>query len=181
MSGKLKLYTTIAAFGGFLIGFSIAGLLVTKPLFFEYFQIKETIESLVIFSGIPGFLIGLIAIGRVADKLGRRFMLIILGFLFLASAIGNGLAINIAMFIIFQFISGLAIGAISVLSPLYISEISPAKYKVRSISLFLLLSLIGMLLGLSAQFLMNIGINNWRWIFLGELYLHFCLLYPCFL
>lgn len=167
MSDKLRINVIVAAFGGFLIGLNIAGLLVIKPLLIEYFQISGAIESLIIFSGVPGFLFGIIAIGRLADKYGRRFMLKVLGFLFLISALGNGLAVNSTMFIIFQIILGLAVGGTSVLSPLYISEISPANFKIRFISLFLLLSVIGMLLGLSISFIMTVDLNICRWIFLG--------------
>ncbi len=169
MSEKLKLYTFIVAFGGILIGFNIAGLYVAKPMVSEYFDVLGKIVWLAVLAGIPGFLIGTFTIGKFADKYGRRFMLKINGFLYIISIIGCGLSENAVLFVSFQIFNGLAIGSLSVLSPLYISEISPAAHKIKLISLFPLFALTGLLTGFGLSLLVNnYELNIWYWIFIPQ-------------
>jgi sugar porter (SP) family MFS transporter len=169
MPRNLYLYTIVAALGGFLFGFDTAVINGALPFFRDHFQLDKVMEGWAMSSAIFGCIAGAIGIGRPADRYGRRYMLKIMGFLFLVSAIGTGLANNITVFIIFRIIGGLAIGGASVLSPVYITEIAPAKYRGRFTLLFQLSLVIGILAAFATDLaLINTGSNNWRWMFISE-------------
>lgn len=168
MPRNLFLYTIVAALGGFLFGFDTAIINGALPFFRDYFQLDKVMEGWAMSSAIFGCIIGAIGIGRPGDKYGRRYMLKIMAFLFLISAIGTGLAPNITVFIISRIIGGLAIGGASVLSPMYITEIAPAKYRGRFTLLFQMSLVIGILAAFATDLaLINIGPNNWRWMFIS--------------
>lgn len=96
-------------------------------------------------------------------------MLRIIALLFLVSAIGSGLATNLTSFIIYRIIGGIAVGGASVLSPTYISEITPAKYRGRFTITFQMAIVIGILLAFFSDYLLlGVGENNWRWMFISE-------------
>src|SRR5210317_1052832 len=143
MPRSLYLYTIVAALGGFLFGFDTAVINGALPFFRDHFELEKVMEGWAMSSAIFGCIAGAIGIGRPADKYGRRYMLKITAFLFLVSAIGTGLAGNITQFIIFRIVGGLAVGAASVLSPMYISEVAPPKYRGRFTILFQLSLVIG--------------------------------------
>lgn len=169
MKGKLILYTLVAAIGGFLYGFDTAVINGAMPFFTEHFQLNDAMTGWAVSSALLGCIIGAIGVGRPGDKYGRRQMLKLSAVLFLVSAIGTGLAPEINSFIIFRFIGGLGVGAASVLSPMYISEIAPAKYRGRLIVTFQLALVAGILIAFFVDYLLiNTGTNNWRYMFLSE-------------
>lgn len=169
MQEKSLFYTIIVALGGLIIGYNVAVLFITKPFITEFYQLGKIMNYMFLISALPGYVIGALTIGNLADKFGRRFMLKTMGYLLLASAIGNGFAINIFLFNTFQLFCGLAIGGTSVLSPLYISEISPKKLKIKRISLFPIYAVIGILLGFVISLIIDeIDLNMLRWILLLE-------------
>lgn len=169
MPRSLYLYTIVAALGGFLFGFDTAVINGALPFFRNYFELDKIMEGWAMSSAIFGCIIGSIGVGRLGDKYGRRYMLKITAFLFLLSAVGTGLAGNITQFIIFRIIGGLAVGGASVLSPMYISEIAPSKYRGRFTILFQLSLVVGILIAFATDLaLINTGENNWRWMFISE-------------
>ena len=127
-----------------------------------------------------GCAIGAFFAGRLADKYGRRSMLVISAILFVVSAWGSGIANAFSVFIIFRIIGGLAVGAASVMAPAYISEIAPAKYRgalstiqqvaiisglfVSFLSNYFLADLSG-----SSENLLWWNYETWRWMFWMEL------------
>ncbi|MCK5730131.1 MAG: sugar porter family MFS transporter, partial [Draconibacterium sp.] len=166
---NLYLYTIVAALGGLLFGFDTAVINGALPFFSDHFQLDKVMQGWAVSSAIFGCIVGAIGIGRPGDKYGRRYMLKITALLFLVSAIGTGMATNITMFIIFRIIGGLAIGGASVLSPIYISEIAPPKYRGRFTILFQLSLVVGILIAFATDLaLINTGINNWRFMFMSE-------------
>jgi len=169
MPKSLYLYTIVAALGGFLFGFDTAVINGALPFFRDHFQLDKVMEGWAMSSAIFGCIIGAIGVGRLGDKYGRRYMLKVTAFLFLISAIGTGLAANIGMFIVFRIVGGLAVGGASVLSPMYISEVAPPKYRGRFAILFQLSLVVGILIAFATDLaLINTGINNWRWMFMSE-------------
>ena len=151
MPKNLFLYTIVAALGGFLFGFDTAVINGALPFFREHFQLEKVMEGWAMSSAIFGCIIGAIGVGRLGDKYGRRYMLKITAFLFFISAIGTGLAANISMFIVFRIIGGLAVGGASVLSPMYISEVAPPKYRGRFTILFQLSLVVGILIAFASD------------------------------
>ena len=165
----LYLYVFVAALGGLLFGFDTAVINGAMPFFTDYFELTGGMQGWAVSSALVGAIIGALAIGKPGDYFGRRFMLRILAFLFLVSALGTGFASNFSVFVIFRLIGGIAIGGASVLSPMYISEIAPPKYRGRLTVTFQLAIVIGILLAFFSDYLLlNTGVNNWRWMFLTE-------------
>jgi sugar porter (SP) family MFS transporter len=169
MPRSLYIYSLVAALGGFLFGFDTAVINGALPFFRDYFQLDKVMEGWAMSSAIIGCVIGAIAIGRPADKYGRRYMLKVTALLFLVSAIGTGLANNVSWFVFFRIVGGLGIGAASVLSPTYISEIAPPEYRGRFTILFQLAIVVGILAAFATDLaLLGTGKNNWRWMFISE-------------
>jgi sugar porter (SP) family MFS transporter len=169
MKGKLILYTLVAAIGGLLYGFDTAVINGALPFFKSHFQLNDVMTGWAVSSALLGCVLGAIGVGKPGDKYGRREMLKLLALLFLVSAVGTGLAPEINSFIFFRFIGGLAVGAASVLSPIYISEIAPATHRGRLIITFQLALVIGILIAFFVDYLLiNTGKNNWRYMFISE-------------
>ena len=159
----------MAALGGLLFGFDTAVINGAIPFFSDYFQLNDTLKGWAVSSALIGCVLGAISIGRPADNFGRRNVLKFLGLLFLFSALGTALATKLWIFIGFRFVGGLAVGGASVLSPMYISEISPAAYRGRLTVTFQLAIVTGILIAFFTDYLLiNTGENNWRWMFLSE-------------
>ena len=171
MNKTLIRYVLVAALGGLLFGFDTAVVNGALEFFREYLALEadSLMEGWVVSSALLGCAIGAISIGRFGDKYGRRYMLRIMAFLILVSAVGTGLAFNLDSFIVMRLMGGLGVGGASVLSPMYISEIAPAKVRGRLTVTFQLAIVIGILLAFFSDYLLiNIGENNWRWMFIVE-------------
>jgi sugar porter (SP) family MFS transporter len=166
---KLYLYTFVAALGGLLFGFDTAVINGAIPFFSDFFQLNDTMKGWSVSSALIGCVVGALFVGRPGDHFGRRNVLKFLGLLFLISAVGTGVATELWIFIFFRFIGGLAVGGASVLSPMYISEISPPVYRGRLTVTFQLAIVTGILVAFFTDYLLiNTGENNWRWMFLSE-------------
>ncbi|MFA5815577.1 MAG: sugar porter family MFS transporter [Bacteroidales bacterium] len=168
MKQPLYLYTFVAALGGLLFGFDTAVINGAIPFFTQHFGLTDTMKGWAVSSALIGCVVGALAVGRPGDYFGRRLVLRVLALLFLISAIGSGLAWNFHSFIAFRVIGGLAIGGVSVLSPLYIAEIAPADYRGRLAITFQLAIVVGILVAFFSDYLLlNTGDNNWRWMFIS--------------
>ena len=143
MKRTLYLYTFVAALGGFLFGFDTAVINGAIPFFSEYFGLTDSLKGWAVSSALFGCIIGSLFIGRPGDHFGRRTMLKVLALLFLISVVGSGVAWNLYIFVFSRFIGGIAIGGVSVLSPMYISEISPPGQRGRLAITFQLAIVVG--------------------------------------
>ncbi|MCX6250026.1 MAG: sugar porter family MFS transporter [Bacteroidetes bacterium] len=170
MKKTLLLYTFVAALGGLVFGFDTAVINGAMPFFVKHFDLTHAMQGWAVSSALIGCIIGAFFIGRPGDIFGRRYMLKVLSVLFIVSSIGTGLAVNLSMFVIFRFIAGLAIGGASVLSPMYISEIAPARQRGRLTATFQLAIVIGILVAFFSDYLLiDTGPANWRWMFMAGL------------
>jgi sugar porter (SP) family MFS transporter len=168
LKSNILFYTLIAAIGGLLFGFDTAVINGALPFFSKHFAIDSAMQGWAVSSGLIGCVFGAIFIGKPADLFGSRSMLKFLAVLFIATALGTGLAPDFTIFIVARIIGGIAIGGASVLSPIYISEISPAESRGRLGSVFQLAIVIGILLAFASDLaLMHTGDNNWRFMFLS--------------
>jgi SP family xylose:H+ symportor-like MFS transporter len=119
-------------------------------------------------SALIGTVIGSLLFGKPADKYGRSGIMKILAILYLISSVGTAFAWGAVSFSIFRFIGGLAVGGSSVLSPMYIAEISPARVRGRLVAVTQFNIVLGILLAYLSNWiisLMNLGDVEWRWMF----------------
>jgi MFS transporter, SP family, arabinose:H+ symporter len=161
----LLLVTSAAALGGLLFGFDTAVISGAVPFIKTYFGLDDIALGWAVSSLLIGCIVGVLASGKPADLLGRRGTLLIAAILFLISAIGSALSRQLDVFVSFRFLGGIAVGTASMLSPMYIAEISPAKKRGSLVSLNQLAIVIGILVAFfSNYFLASLGDNSWRWM-----------------
>ena len=136
-SNKYVFFISItAALGGFLFGFDTAVISGAERAIQEVWQLSDWMHGLAIASALYGTVIGALLGGIPADKFGRKKSLLWIGIFYLVSAVGSGMAWDVTSFTIFRFIGGLGVGASSVVAPMYISEIAPAKNRGLLVALY---------------------------------------------
>jgi sugar porter (SP) family MFS transporter len=158
--------TIVAALGGLLFGFDtavIAG--ATQPLK-ELYHLAPLSLGFTVAAALIGTVIGSMLAGIPGDRLGRRASLRWMAVLYVISAIGCAIAWSWSALVFFRFIGGLGIGGSSVLGPMYIAEIAPAKWRGRLVGVFQFNVVFGILLAYFSNYLigtMGFGDNEWRW------------------
>lgn len=158
--------TVVAALGGLLFGFDTVVISGTTQSLTELFHLTPLSLGVTVSSALAGTIIGSMLAGIPGEKWGRRDSLRILAVLYLITAIGCGLAWNWTALVVFRVIGGLAIGGSSVLGPMYIAEIAPAKYRGRLVGLFQFNVVFGILLAYLSNYLIGtigLGATEWRW------------------
>jgi SP family xylose:H+ symportor-like MFS transporter len=175
MKGKSYLFgsTLVAALGGLLFGYDTAVISGTTAALESVFQLSSFGLGFTVASALIGTIVGSVAVGRPADLLGRRTVLIIIAVLYSVSAVGSALAWDWGSFLFFRFIGGLGVGGASVASPMYIAEISPARYRGRLVAITQFNIVFGMLLAFFSNFQlaeMGLGAAEWRWMFGVEIF-----------
>ena len=172
--------SAVAAIGGFLFGFDSGVINGTVSALGNTFNSSSVATGFNVASVLLGCALGALAAGPLADKFGRRAIMIVTALIFAISAFGSGIADSSAEFIFYRLFGGLGIGAASVLAPAYIAEVAPASLRGRLATL----QQLAIVLGLFAAFLSNYLIANaaggaegillldlaaWRWMFWAEL------------
>jgi SP family xylose:H+ symportor-like MFS transporter len=158
----------VAALGGLLFGFDTAVISGTTDALRQVFALSSQSLGFTVAIALIGAVIGAISIGKPADIFGRQLMLFVLAILFFASFVGCAWAWNWYSFLLFRFIGGFAVGGTSVISPMYIAEISPAKMRGRLVALTQFNIVFGILLAFVSNYVvsqMNLGDVTWRWMF----------------
>ncbi len=162
------LYAVIAAaLGGVLFGFDIAIITGAGPYLKTHFELSDLTLGWAFSSLLFGCVVGSAITGRLADRSGRKKALLWAAGLFGATSILTASAPSFTLFIAARCVGGLAVGAVSILSPIYIAEISPAKSRGRFGALYQMSIVTGILLSyLINYWLRDAGPDNWRWMFL---------------
>ncbi|MDO9575944.1 MAG: sugar porter family MFS transporter [bacterium] len=158
----------VAALGGLLFGFDTAVISGTTKWLEKVFALSTFGLGFTVASALIGTIIGAISIGKPADRYGRRNMLFTIAALYFVSAVGSALAWDWYLLLFFRFIGGLGIGGASVVSAMYIAEISPAKYRGRLVGITQFNIVLGILLAFFSNYIisgMNLGTIEWRWMF----------------
>ena len=163
------LISAIAALGGVLFGFDLVIISGTVSFFKNYFQLNELQTGWAVGCINLGAAIGALLGGKLSETLGRKKLLMICAVLFAFTGVCTGWADTFQLFILFRILSGVAVGAAALVCPMYVAEISPASMRGRMVSFYQLSIVIGILLAyLSNYLLLNIGENNWRWMFTSQ-------------
>lgn len=164
-SSYIFLISLIAAFGGLLFGFDIAIFSGTIPFIQPYYQLSEAQLGWTGSSLYVGCIIGTLITGYLTDRFGRKLPLIIAAAIFMLSSVLMGWAPTYSLLIFWRIVAGIGVGAASMLSPLYIAEVSPAATRGRMVSINQLTIVIGILLAYFSNYLLADMENNWRWMF----------------
>jgi MFS transporter, SP family, sugar:H+ symporter len=121
----------VATIGGFMFGYDSGAINGTQDGLKSTFGLSEGALGLTVSALLPGCALGAFAAGRLADTLGRRKVMMIAAMVFLVTALASGAATSAVMLAVARFFAGAAVGAASVLSPAYISEVTPANIRGR--------------------------------------------------
>jgi sugar porter (SP) family MFS transporter len=163
---KLLLWSLTVALGGLLFGLDVAVISGAEQTIQSLWQLSDAMHGLAVSIALYGTVIGAMTGGMIADALGRKKSLSWVGVLFFVSALGSALAQDVYTFMFFRLIGGLSIGASSVIAPLYIAEIAPAKKRGRLVALFQFNIVFGIMLAYVSNYFFGEmgGADGWRWM-----------------
>jgi sugar porter (SP) family MFS transporter len=166
LNSSLLRSTVVAALGGLLFGFDTVVISGTTSALTTTFGLSPADLGFTVSSALWGTILGALLAGIPGDRLGRRDSLRILAVLYFVSAAGCAVAWDWFSFVFFRFIGGLAIGGSSVLGPMYIAEIAPARYRGRMVGFFQFNIVFGILLAYLSNYLCGLAFSGgaeWRW------------------
>jgi SP family arabinose:H+ symporter-like MFS transporter len=158
--------TVVSALGGLLFGFDTAVIAGTTHQLTEVFHLNANLLGLTVSSALWGTIIGALLSGYPGQRFGRRDSLRIMAVFYLLSAVGCAFAWNWGSLIAFRIIGGLGIGGSSVLAPMYIAELAPAKWRGRLVGVFQIQIVVGILVAYLSNYIIaraNLGAAEWRW------------------
>lgn len=169
--------TVAAAVGGFLFGFDSSVINGAVDSIQGHFALSGFITGLTVAIALLGCAVGAWFAGQLADQIGRKRVMMIGAVLFVASAIGSGLATTVPLLVIWRIVGGLGIGIASVIAPAYISEIAPARFRGALASTQQLAITLGIFAALLSDALLQdaaggaseqlwLGYEAWRWMFI---------------
>jgi sugar porter (SP) family MFS transporter len=167
LSGALLKSTVVAGLGGLLFGFDTAVIAGTTAGLSKAFQLTPDSLGVTVAIALVGTIVGSMVAGIPGDRYGRRASLRYMAFLYVLSALGCALAWDWYSLLFFRFIGGLGIGGSSVLGPMYIAEIAPAKWRGRLVGFFQFNVVAGILVAYLSNYLIRLaqfGVSEWRWM-----------------
>jgi sugar porter (SP) family MFS transporter len=165
-NGNLMRATLTGALGGLLFGFDTVVISGAIDALVKLYSLSPQGKGWTVAIALIGTVIGSLAAGAAGQKLGGRETLRITAILYVVSAIGSALAWNWPVLMLFRFIGGLGIGASSVLGPVYIAELAPAKWRGRLVGAFQFNVVLGILVAYTSNYLirlLHLGAAEWRW------------------
>ena len=149
--------SVVAALGGFLFGYDTAVISGTIAQVTQLFQLDALQQGWYVGCVLVGSIVGVLFAGILSDKLGRKLTMVISAVLFSTSALGCALSADFAQLVVYRIIGGVGIGVVSIVSPLYISELAVAQYRGRLVSLYQLAVTVGFL----GAYLVNYQLLAW--------------------
>ena len=164
---RLFLWSITAALAGFLFGFDAIVISGAEQKIESIWKLGPVMHGLCTSAALWGTVIGALLGGWPTEKYGRRKTLIWIGALYFVSAVGSGIAPEKYFFMIARFIGGLGVGIATVASPLYISEISPARLRGRLAGMFQFNIVFGILIAFVSNYFLGKHLNEqiaWRWM-----------------
>ena len=164
-SGFLYFICAVATMGGLMFGFDIAIISGAVPYIQSYFGWSELELGWGVSSLLVGAVLGAFGSGSITDRYGRKKVLIVVALFFAVSCALTALAGSSALFIGARLFGGLAVGAASVLSPMYVAEVAPARNRGMLVAVYQLTIVIGILCSYTINYWLHDVDNNWRWMF----------------
>ncbi len=158
--GYVVFMTIVAALGGILFGYDTAVISGTTEMVKGQFALSDMREGWYVGCALIGSICGVAVAGAMSDKLGRKLTMLISAALFSISAIGCAVCGNFDQLVAYRIIGGVGIGIVSIVSPIYISEVSPAKVRGTLVSLYQLAVTVGFLLAYMANWMIDSGIDT---------------------
>lgn len=152
--GYIVFLSVVAALGGFLFGYDTAVISGTIARVTQQFGLDTMQQGWYVGCALVGSIAGVLVSGVLSDRFGRKRTMILSAVLFTASAVGCALSGSFDELVVYRIIGGMGIGIVSVVSPLYISEVSAARYRGRMVSLYQLAVTVGFL----GAYLVNYGL-----------------------
>ena len=176
--GYLVFLSVVAALGGFLFGYDTAVISGTIAQVTEQFGLDALQQGWYVGCALIGSIIGVLFAGILSDKFGRKSTMILSAVLFSTSAIGCAVSADFNQLVIYRIIGGVGIGVVSIISPLYISEVAVAQYRGRLVSLYQLAVTIGFLGAYLVNYqLLGYSMSNpdagtgwWNLVFVSEVW-----------
>ena len=156
LSKYVTIISIIAAMGGLLFGYDTAVIAGAIGSIQTIFDLSPALTGWAASSAIWGCMIGVIFAGFLSDKFGRKKVLILSAILFFISAVGSSIPNNLTQFVLARLIGGVGVGIASMLSPMYISEIAPAKIRGTLVTLYQL----AIVLGINLVYYINLQIAS---------------------
>lgn len=178
--GRVLFYSVVAAIGGFLFGFDSGVINGTVDALQQAFNSDAAGTGFNVASMLLGCAAGAFFAGTLADKFGRKPVMIVTAIAFIFSAWGSGISTGSGMFVFFRVCGGLAVGAASVLAPAYISEIAPPRIRGALATLQQLMIVVGLFAAFLSNYLIAgaaggasevllMGFDAWKWMFWVEI------------
>jgi MFS transporter, SP family, sugar:H+ symporter len=177
--GYIGAIVAVATIGGFLFGYDSGAVNGTQEGLREEFGLSDAGLGFTVGSLLIGCFIGAFLAGRLADLFGRRNVMMVTAVLFTIGAMVQGFAHDHTLFVIARLMGGMAVGAASVLSPAYISEVAPASVRGRLTTLQQIMIIIGLTIAFVVNYFLAqsagestasywAGIEAWRWMYLMQ-------------
>jgi sugar porter (SP) family MFS transporter len=165
MHNRIIFWSVTSALAGFLFGFDTVVISGAEQKIQALWHLDAFMHGIAIASALYGTVVGALSGGYATDRWGRRTVLFSIGVMYLVGSIWSALATDLYSFLIARVIGGIGIGVSTVAAPLYISEISPARYRGRLAGMFQFNIVFGILVAyLSNTLLAGVGEQAWRWM-----------------
>lgn len=165
---KLLYWSVTVALAGFLFGFDTVVISGADQALQTLWGSSPLFHGLVVMSSaLWGTVIGALFGGIPTDKFGRKKTLIVIGVLYVVSALGSALVSDPYLFAFFRFIGGLGVGASTIAAPAYVTEIAPAEKRGRLVAMYQFNIVFGILMAFLSNYIiagMDLGENTWRWM-----------------
>lgn len=164
VKGKMFYIAFVASLGGLLFGFDTAVISGAEKAIQAVYGLSDFTHGFTIATALIGTIIGALVCGKPTEKYGRQRLLILIAYLYLVSAIGSALIVNWYSFMFFRFLGGLAVGASSVVGPMYIAEISPSHWRGRFVAFFQFNIVLGIVIAYFSNYAV-VGLpHDWQWM-----------------
>lgn len=167
LSAPLIFSTFVSGLGGLLFGFDTAVISGTTEALTSEYGLTGATLGFTVASALIGTIIGSFLVSKPADVWGRRAVLAVLAVFYLVSALGCAWAWDWGSLVAFRILGGLGVGGASVVSPMYIAEIAPARFRGRLVAVVQFNIVFGILLAFFSNYVIarTIGADAWRWMF----------------